>query len=123
MNKVTFDDILKLKLRREEQQSETLDIEIPALGKALEFKSPSCVSQLDFISEVRTAGNIENSYDAYRRLVYDCCPALHNDALHDDLNVKDPYDIIDMLFTPIEVIEIGDRICDRFFKVTGEIKN
>ncbi|MCI8387025.1 MAG: hypothetical protein HFE63_00975 [Clostridiales bacterium] len=123
MEKVTFDDILRLKLRREEQQSETLEIAIPALGKSLEFKSPTCDQQLDFISAVRTAGGVDGSYDAYRKLVYDCCPMLHSDKLHAEMDVRDPYDVVDMLFTPIEVMDIGDKICDRFFKVSAEIKN
>ena len=123
MEKATFDDLIRLKLRRAEQRETPIEIKVESLGKALIFIAPNKDQQLDFISGLRSAGSISNAYEPYRKFVYDCCPALHDPKLHDELGAVDPYDAIDILFPPKEVIDIGDAIADKFLTVTSEIKN
>ena len=123
MEKATFDDLIRLKLRRDEQREKPIEIEVESLGKTLTFTAPTRDQQLDFIGEVRNGGDINGAYGAYRKLVYDCCPDLHNTKLHADLGVIDPYDVIDTLFTPVEVMAIGDKLADNFMSVAAEIKN
>ena len=122
--KAAFDDLIRLKLRREERQEQPTDIFVKSLGKTMQFIAPTHDQQLDFIAAVRRAGNINGSYDAYRCLVYDCCPMLHDDKLHAELGVVEPYDIIDKLFGPIEVMEIGDTIADMYMaSLADDVKN
>lgn len=66
---------------------------------------------------------IEKAYPAYRQLVYDCCPLLHDVNLHSELGVIDPYDAVDKLFTPLEVMEIGDRLAESFSALESDLKN
>ena len=122
--RATFDDLIRLKLRREEQRGNSVEIMIESLGKPLLFVAPSRDQQLDFIGTVRKSADFSGSYEAYRCLVYDCCPALHSKELHTEFNVEDPYDIIDKLFGPIEVMHIGDELADRFMMaLPDDVKN
>lgn len=123
MENVTFDDILRLKLRREEQGKAQLDIEINSLGKSLRFSSPTRDQQLDFISALRSGGDIAGAYPAYKQLIYDCCPLLHSDEVQKEFGTVNPSDVVDKLFTPLEVIEIGDKLSERFFHLEADIKN
>lgn len=123
MERATFDDILRLKLRREALQTETAEIEIPSLGKTLTFHAPTRDQQLDFIDKAhRGGGDIAAAYPAYRQLIYDSCEALHSDTVQEG-NAGDPRDIVDQLFTPVEAMELGDKIADRFMTVGKDIKN
>ena len=47
---------------------------------------------------------------------------LHSDAVQEG-NPGDPRDIVDQLFTPVEAMELGDKIADRFMTVGKDIKN
>lgn len=124
MEKASFDDIVRLKLRREKANTKTVDIPIASLGKTLTFTSPSKDVQLDFISDVRSGGSLSVAYDAYRAFVYACCPILHDANLQNELGVVDPSDTVDKLFAPMEVYNIGDRLADEFMgPLKDDIKN
>ncbi len=124
MARATFDDLIRLKLRQEQRRESSIDLDIASLGKTLQFIAPSRDQQLDFVSEVRKFGDISGSYDAYRKLVYDCCPALHDTKLHAELGVVDPYDAVDKLFAPVEVMNIGDHIADAYMSaIADDVKN
>ena len=124
MERATFDDLVRLKLRQEKRREDSIELEVSSLGKTLQFTAPSRDQQLDFVGEVRKSGDISGSYDAYRRLVYDCCPALHNTELHSKLGVVDPYDVVDKLFGPVEVMGLGDRIADAYMSaIADDVKN
>ncbi len=122
--RATFEDLIRLKLRREEQREHPVDIMVESLGKSLTFTAPTRDQQLSFIGEVRGAGDINGSYEAYRSLVYDCCPTLHSAKLHTELGVEDPYDVVDKLFGPVEVMNIGDQLAEHFMKALPDtVKN
>ena len=123
MEKATFDDLIRLKLRREEQREKPIELMVESLGKTLTFTAPTRDQQLDFIGEVHKTGNIENAYAAYKKLVYDCCGVLHDTKLHNEIGAVDPYDTVDILFSPVEVMAIGDKLADEFMSVAAEIKN
>lgn len=55
--------------------------------------------------------------------MYDCCDMLHSSELQNQLDCKEPIDIVDKLFTPLELIELGDRLTDRFFRLGDAVKN
>ena len=121
--KATFDDLIRLKLRREEQREKPIEIPVEALGKTLMFKAPSRDEQLNFIGEVRNGKDIDNVEAAYRKLIYNCCPMLHDAKLQGELGAVDPYDTVKILFSPVEVMDIGDKIADMFMTIAKDIKN
>ena len=123
MEKATFDDLIRLKLRRDEQREKPIEIEVKSLGKTLVFTAPKNAQQLDFLGEIRKAITIDGGYAAYRKLIYDCCPALHDTKLHGEIGVVDPYDTVDKLFLPVEVMSIGDELTDKSMTAEAEIKN
>lgn len=123
MEKATFDDLIRLKLRREEQREKPIELMVESLGKTLTFTAPTRDQQLDFIGGVRNDGDIGNAYTAYKKLVYDCCGVLHDAKLHNEIGAVDPYDTVDILFSPVEVMAIGDKLADEFMSVAAEIKN
>lgn len=122
-SKATFDDLIRLKLRREERMEQLVDLPVESLGKTLQFKAPTRDEQLDFIEGVRRSGGVNGSYDAYRQLVYSCCPMLHDSELHKELGVTDPCDTVDKLFGPVEVMSIGDKLAEKFMAMGTDIKN
>ena len=97
METATFEDLLKLKLRKEEQSSEAVEFPIASLGKMLRFHAPTSVQQLDFIDAARKSGDISGCYPAYKQLVYDCCDMLHTAELQNQCDCKEPTDIVDKL--------------------------
>ena len=123
METATFEDLLRLKLRKEEQSSEAVEFPIASIGKNLRFHAPTSVQQLDFIDAARKSGDISGCYPAYKQLVYDCCDMLHTAELQNQCDCKEPTDIVDKLFTPLELIELGDRLTDRFFRLGDAVKN
>lgn len=123
METATFEDLLKLKLRKEERSSEFLEIPIKPLGKALRFHAPTNDQQLDFIDAVRKSEDFSGCCPAYKQLVYDCCDMLHASELQNQCDCKEPTDIVDKLFTPLELIELGDKLSDRFFRLGDAVKN
>ena len=126
MEHALIDDLIRLKLRRDEAAAKPIEINIASLGKAMTFIMPTRDQQLDFIGAIRgsAGGNfIEKAYPAYRQLVYDCCPLLHDVNLHSELEVIDPYDAVDKLFMPLEVMEIGDRLAESFSALESDLKN
>lgn len=124
MEKATFDDIIKLKLRRDKASEKKIDLPIESLGKTLTFVSPEKDVQLDFLNDIRKSDSLSGAYDAYRAFVYACCPMLHSSELQKELDVIDPPDTVDRLFSPVEVYNLGDRLADEFMgAVTDDIKN
>jgi len=122
IEKATFDDLIRLKLRREEQREKPIEIQVESLGKTLVFKFPSNDQQLDLIADIQKLG-AGNTYEAYRKFVYDCCPMLHDTKLHEELGVVDPYDVMNVLFLPSEVLNIGDEIAAKTITIREDIKN
>ena len=124
LEKATFDDIIRLKLRREKANQKKIELPIESLGKTLTFVSPDKDVQLDFINDIRKSGGLSGAYDAYRAFVYACCPMLHSGELQKELDVVDPPEIVDRLFSPMEVYNLGDRLADEFMgALTDDIKN
>lgn len=123
MERATLDDIIRLKLRNDEQAKDSIDIEIESIGKTMQFKAPTRDQQLDFISAAKSGKDISGSYPAFRQFVYDCCPILHSEEIQNQLAPAEPSEIVDKLFTPLEVIDLGDQLVEKFLKVGADIKN
>lgn len=111
-NKImTINDLIELKLKKEERQNEKMSIEI-ADGKALDFVKPQETVIIQLIEEISENGSFSGATRANDKLIYECCPALHSEELHRALEIKDPYDTPSALFDLSERTEIADRLTD-----------
>lgn len=110
MEKATFDDLLRRKLQRENDKKQITTLDIPSLGRSLVFEripDTDIVELMDSLSEDTAASS---AYDMYRRLIYRCCPLLHDKSVREGLGAANPLDGVTALLDVGEVMGIGARL-------------
>lgn len=125
MELVTFDDLLAMKLKKEDCINKVIEIEIPRAGKVMKFTTPKENISLKVIDEIGTDGRTSNVINAYKKLIYHSCPMLQDTKLHERLGTVDPYDVVSQIFEIKDILYIGDKLFD-YTGVVGvdeEIKN
>lgn len=127
MEHALIDDLIRLKLRRDEAAAETDRDKHCVARQGYDLYNGRPAISSSTLSARYAARRVEilsrKPIRAYRQLVYDCCPLLHDVNLHSELGVIDPYDAVDKLFTPLEVMEIGDRLAESFSAIESDLKN
>lgn len=97
--KATLSDFLAKKLKKEEDQNKTLDIKISSMdGKTITVRKPNDEQILDFIEDLGDTKSAKVAITETMKLIYRNCADLQDKELHDALEIKNPYDIIDVLF-------------------------
>ncbi|HBM74718.1 MAG TPA: hypothetical protein DD429_04090 [Clostridiaceae bacterium] len=110
--KATFEDLITKKLQKEKEQFKVKDIYISSMDAYLTFKKPKDDTILDVIDEMGDMEDIRKVIDGYKKLIYLCCDMLQDPKLHDELDVKDPFDTVDVLFDLADIMEIGEQLMD-----------
>ncbi len=126
--KATLSDFLAKKLKKEEDQNKTLDISVSSMGgKTFSVKKPTDNQIMDFIEELGDTKSAKKAIEETMKLIYKNCKDLQDKELHEALEIKDPYSIIDVLFD----FKDKQEIMEQFNTFTGfkadnideEIKN
>ena len=123
--RATLDDLIARKLARDLERNETREIGIPSMGKALLFEripDDECIGLLDGITEAAGASDV---YGMYAKMLYRCCPALHDGALHTAIGASSPEDVVPLLFSAADVMTAGEALA-RFLgldKIGDDAKN
>lgn len=112
---MTLDDLVAMKLKKEESERKAIEIEVPSTKKVLQFQKPKDNLTLEVVDEIGTNGSTGNVVSAYKKLIYHSCPMLQDTKLHEQLGVVNPYDIILALFEISDILLIGDEL----FNFTG----
>ena len=112
MEKATFQDLIAKKLQRENDKLKITEVVVPSMGKALVFKKPSDDVLVNLIDDIGDGKDMHAIVGAYKRLIYMTCTALQDQKLHSELDVVDPYDVVDVLFDVTDVMQIGAALSD-----------
>lgn len=120
IKRATFDDLIARKIQKEKDQLRTKEIYVTSIGASLLFKNPSDNDLLDLLDDIGN-GDTAKTVCAYKKLIYQTCPQLQDTKLHEELEVVDPYDIVDKLFDIVEVMSIGEELVE-FIDVEGKIE-
>lgn len=112
MEKATFQDLIAKKLQRENDKLKITEVVVPSMGKALVFKKPSDDVLVNLIDDIGDGKDMHAIVGAYKRLIYMTCASLQDQKLHSELDVVDPYDVVDVLFDVTDVMQIGAALSD-----------
>lgn len=119
--KATFNDLLKKKIKKEEDQLKTKDILVASMDAYLTFKTPSDSLTLDVIDDIQDGKDTAKMVKGFEKLIYQCCDQLQDPELHKELGVVDPLDTVDILFDLGEKMAIGEQLMD-LVNVEGKVK-
>lgn len=104
----SMDDILKAVDWKERYKERVVEVDIPFLERSLEFRAPTRDEFIRFFDELGI--DTESQCAAYAHLIYDKCGLLHDKELHELLEIKDPYDVVEKLFSVQTILEIGQKL-------------
>jgi len=124
--KATLTDFVAKKLKKEENQNKTLDIKISSMDKTITVKKPTDEEILDYLDDIGESKSTKLVLVETMKLVYRKCPELQNPELHEALDIKDPYEIINILFDMDDKNEIMEQFSILLGKaktIDEEIKN
>lgn len=117
-NKIlTLDDLIAKKIQRDKDKFKVKEIHISGTGKAMFFKKISERKMLDMLDRLEmkedsTTPTTSSAYDVFTKLIYESCDALHDTKLHEKLEIVDPYDTVEKIFTYNEVLDIGSQLLE-----------
>lgn len=120
--KLTLEDIIAKKAQKEESKIAFRDIEVKSLGGILTFEKPKKEDLFETIDKAEEGRDTESAYNAYTKLIYNCCPMLKKKELQDAYGAKFTA-IVDKLFETGEVLTIGNELIEFGGISTQEIKN
>src|SRR5471030_457580 len=126
MKKATLNDFLAKKLKKEENQNKTLDIKVTSMDRVLTVKKPTDEEILDYLDDIGEERSAKVAINETMKLFYRKCPELQDQELHESLEIKAPYDIINALFDMDDKNEIMEQFAVLLGKskdVDKEIKN
>lgn len=124
--KATLNDFLAKKLKKEENQNKTLDIKVSSMDRTITVKKPTDEEILDYLDDIGDERSARVAINETMKLFYRKCPELQNTELHNSLEIKDPYDVINALFDMDDKNEIMEQFAVLLGKskdVDKEIKN
>ena len=110
VKKATFKDLIARKLQKEADQFKAKDIYVSSMDVALTFVKPKDDLILDTLDGIGDKKETRNIVAAYKKLIYHCCNMLQDVELHKELEVKDPYDVVDQIFNLADILEIGEQL-------------
>lgn len=117
--KATMDELLKAIDWKEKYKDRVVEVEIPFLERTLEFRTPTRDEFVRFYDDL--AADTESQCKAYAHLIYDTCGLLHDKELHELLEIKDPYDVVEKLFSVQTILEIGQQLNIKFDINKGDV--
>lgn len=126
MKKATLNDFLSKKLKKEENANKTLDIKVTSMDRVLTVKKPTDNEILDYLDNIGDERIARVAINETMKLFYRKCPELQDQELQSALEIKDPYDIIDVLFDMDDKNEIMEQfavLLGKSKEVDKEIKN
>ncbi len=109
--KMTFDDIIKAKIQKENDKLTVKSIEVPSVGKELLFRRPKDEMVFDFIDNLHGGEEkTEDLINEYAKIIYQCCDTLQDPELHKELEIDDPFDTAKAFMDANDIIVVGDEV-------------
>ena len=100
MEKMLLDQLAERAAQKERERREVRKFSVG--GVEMEFRKPPQMDLLAFVGALGDAEGMQEIFRAQLALIYDCCPALQDPALHAAIGVVDPTD------TPLKLMDIGE---------------
>lgn len=110
--KATFKDLIARKLEKEKDEFKTKDIYVSSMDAMLTFKKPKDDMILDVMDEIGDGQDVRKMVGAFKKLIYLCCDMLQDTELHKELEVVDPFDTVEKIFSLSDILEIGEQLMD-----------
>lgn len=110
--KATFKDLIARKLEKEKDEFKTKDIYVSSMDAMLTFKKPKDDMVLDVMDEIGDGQDVRKMVGAFKKLIYLCCDMLQDTELHKELEVVDPFDTVEKIFSLSDILEIGEQLMD-----------
>lgn len=123
--KATFDDLIRRKEQKEQDQYRTKNIYVTSMDKELTFKKPSDDTVCDVLDTMEDMKCMSKVVEGYKKLIYLCCDMLQDPKLHEALGVQDPFDTVNKLFNLADITEIGEQLLELidFNNKVDKVKN
>ena len=126
LQRLTLEQLIAAKERKDQDMVKTEEIEIPSLGGTLLFRRPSDELLFDMINVVQHDQDTKTIVDEMAKIIYACCDQLHDKTLYEELEVGDPVDTVYAIMDSGDIINVGGKVCDMnslFANIEDEIKN
>ena len=126
LQRLTLEQLIAARDRREKDMLRVEEIEIPSLGGTLLFKRPSDEIIFDMINVVKNDEDTKTIVDEMAKIIYKCCDQLHDQQLYEELDVGDPVDVVYAIMGSGDILDVGDKVCSMnslFENVEEQIKN
>ncbi len=120
--RMTLEDIVEAKLKRDADKMKVAEIEIPSTGQLLLFKRPEDKLIFELIDGIKEDDEMENLVRLYRSIIYLCCDDLQKPEVLEALEVTSPEDVVESFMGPEDVMLVGDEVCrlNRFYTTFEE---
>lgn len=119
--KATFKDLVNKKIKKDENKLKTKDIYIGSMEATLTFKKPKEEIVLEVLDSIGDGKNVSLLVEQFKKVIYHSCEMLQDTELHKELEVLDPFEVVDLLFEVGEVLEIGEQLMD-LMDIEGNVK-
>lgn len=106
--KLTLQDLINKKLQRESTEVKFKEIYASKIDGNLVFKVPTEDEAYEYVDELEEDRSTKAIKIIYKKMIYNCCEILHNKELHEAYEIKDPIDIIDIMFKTKDILSIGN---------------
>lgn len=109
--RMTLDDIIQAKIKRDQDKLTVKEIEIPSIGKSLQFRRPTRSEICEFMDGVQDAEeNMEVLLELYQDIIYMCCEDLHDKNLLETAGVANPVMIVPAIMDDADICKVGDEV-------------
>ena len=83
LQRLTLEQLIAAKAKKERDALRLEEIEIPSLGGTLLFKRPTDETIFNLINSVMKDDDTKNLVDEMAKIIYTCCDELHDQKLYE----------------------------------------
>lgn len=127
LERMTLDDFISAKRKKENDALRVEEIEIPSTGKAILCRRPSDADMCDVIDEVQQDDSTQNLVDVYAEVIYNSCEDLHKAEVREALDIQgNPVDVVFAIMDLNDILKVGDAVCQMnslYARGADEVKN
>ena len=109
--RMTLDDIVKAKMKRDQDKLTVKEIKVPSIGMSLLFRRPTRNEICDFMDNIYGSDQTtEDMIGLFEQLIYTCCEDLHKQELLEELGIENPDDVVQSIMDEADILTVGDEV-------------
>lgn len=105
---MSLEQFINKKLARDKKKGKTIDICIDGNDTYMTFTMPTDADHAECVEGA--SESYEKGLEASVKMIYDCCPMLHNNEAMERAGVEYPYDIVRKTFNNVEITRISNQL-------------